>query len=74
MVQEGERDRVAFERGVDGQVAAFDAGVWDPVVAERGEGAEAAGVDEAAVVVEHVHVGAQGPYLAPRDEAEGFRR
>lgn len=72
MVEQRERDRVALQRGVDGQFAAFDAGVRDAVVAECGEGGEAAGVWEVAVVVEDVDVGAEGPYFLAGDEAEGF--
>ena len=63
MVEQGERYRIALQGGVDGQFAAFDAGVWDPVVSKGGEGGETAGVDEAAVVVEDVYVGAEGPYF-----------
>lgn len=72
-MEQRERHGVALQRGVDGQFAACDAGVGDPVVAEGGEGGQAAGVDEAAVVVEDVDVGAEGPYFLPGEEAEGFR-
>ena len=73
-MEQGERDGVALQGGVDGQLAASYAGVGDPVVPERGEGGEAAGVYEAAVVVEDVDVGAERPHLCPGDEAEGFGR
>lgn len=39
---------------------------------ERGEGGEAGGVDEAAVVVQDVDVRAEGPGFLAGDEAEGF--
>lgn len=58
MVQQSQRHRIALQRRVHGQLAAFDARVRDPVVAECGERGEAAGVDEAGVVVEDVNVGA----------------
>ena len=41
-------------------------------MAEGGEGGEAAGVWEVAVVVEDVDVGAEGPDFLAGDEAEGF--
>lgn len=41
---------------------------------ERGEGGEAAGVYQTAVVVKDVDVGAEGPYFLPSYQAEGFRR
>lgn len=71
-MEQGERDGVPLRGAVDGQLAAFDVRVRDPVVPEGGQGAEAAGVDEVAVVVEHVDVCAQGPYFLAGYEAEGF--
>lgn len=41
-------------------------------MAECGERGQAAGVDEAGVVVEDVDVGAEGPYFLAGDQAEGF--
>lgn len=41
-------------------------------MAEGAQGGYADGVDEAAVVVEDVDVGAEGPDLLAGDEAEGF--
>ena len=74
MVEQGERYGIALRGGVDGQLAAFDAGVRDPVMPECGEGGEAAGVDEAAVVVEDVDVSAEGRHFLPCHQAEGLGR
>lgn len=41
---------------------------------ECGQGGEAAGVYETAVVVEDVDVGAEGPYFLARYQAEGLGR
>ena len=72
MVQQSQRHGVALQGRIHRQLAAFDARVRDPVVAEGGQGGEAGGVDEAAVVVEDVDVGAEGPDFLAGEEAEGF--
>lgn len=74
VVQQRERDGIALRRRVVdlGQLAARDARVRDAAVPQRGEGGEAGGVDEAAVVVQDVHVRAQRPGRLAGDEAEGF--
>lgn len=73
-MQQRERDGIALRRRVVdlGQLAARDARVRDAAVPQRGEGGEAGGVDEAAVVVQDVHVRAQRPGRLAGDEAEGF--
>lgn len=74
-MQQRERDGIALpgRRIVhSGQFAAPDARVRDAGVPERAQGGEAAGVDEVAVVVEDVDVGAEGPYFLAGDQAEGF--
>ena len=70
VVEESEGDGVTFKGGVDGQDAAFYAGVGDAVVAEGGEGGDAGGVDEVAEVGEDVDVGAEGPDLG--ESVSGF--
>ena len=65
-MEESEGYGISFERGVDGQFAAFDAGVWDSTVPECGQGGDARGIDEVAGVREDVDVCSERPNLGGR--------
>ena len=72
MMQQRKRYRIAFEHRIHRQLAAMDARIRDAVVAQCSQGRQAAGIDEAAVVVEDVDVRAEGPDFLAGDQAEGF--
>ena len=59
--------------GEDGDVLALDLDIRPAEVEECGDESEARSVDDVAVVVEDVDVGAEGEALASGDDAEGFR-
>lgn len=73
MVQHAQRHRHALADTVDADLAALEHGdVGTAEVAEGGDDGEAGGVEQAAIVREDVQVGAHGPAVGARDDAEGF--
>lgn len=68
----GELDRLAISRIKNLDVLATHLEVWAAVVHQSGDKGQAAGVDEAAVVVEDVHVRAHVEAFLAGDDAEGF--
>ena len=65
-------DGIAFPGVKDGDFFAFDFDVGTAVVQECSDEGDTAGVEEVAVVVEDVQVGADVEAFLSRDDAEGF--
>ncbi|OAA53409.1 hypothetical protein ISF_08762 [Cordyceps fumosorosea ARSEF 2679] len=69
-VQPAERHRLALRRRVHGQRAALHRRLRPAKVPQRRDGRQARGVEQVAVVHEHVQVHAHRPALLPGDQAQ----
>lgn len=72
MVQDAQRHGLALGQRIDGDAVALGAGIGLAEVLQRGQHGDAGGVDEVAVVRQHVHVCADAPDFGAGEQAQGF--